>query len=370
MNTDQTTTSTAELSSEAGSVNMVDQIADLLFGEQESTSNTTLKNKPTEESEEVDTQPDDSNQDDDVENDSDKDVTNESEDDNFEDSDEEVTWANTLGIDEKNIALDDKGNLIGINVKVDGNTSTIGVKDLIAGYQSNKSNTNKSKQLAEQRKEFDEIKNTVANEYIKKIESVDRLTQHLKDNLLGGYKDIDWNRLRVENPGEYAAAVQDFNFRNSEIERIANVVGQEKQNIGQQMTAEQIASQQEFIKNQANLVIEKNPSWAKPEIFKKAMSELTDFANESYGFTQEEFSTIQDARIFELLKDAMKYRNSVKTAKTKLDVQIPKYQKSSGKVTKPTTKLDKLTKTAKTTKGYQKRGAETDAVAELLSGLF
>jgi hypothetical protein len=365
MNDEQNTTSTAELLSEAGSVNMVDQIANLLSGEPEKP--TATKKKPIEESEEADTQPDDSTQEDDE---PEGEETDETEDDDSDESDEEVTWAKTLGIDEKNVVLDEDGNLSGINVKVDGKVATVGVKDLIAGYQSNKSNTNKSKQLAEQRKEFDDIKVAVATEYTKKIESVDKLTQHLKNTLLGSYKDVDWNRLRAENPGEYAAAVQDFNFRNSEIEQISNAVNQERNGIDQQMTAEQQAMQQEYVKSQADRVLEKNPSWAKPEVFRKALSEMTDFAADAYGFTQEEFSNIQDARVLEVIKDAMKYRSSAKTAKTKLDVQVPKYQKSTGKTTKALTKLDKLTKTAKSSQGYQKRNAETDAVAELLSGLY
>jgi hypothetical protein len=48
---DQDTTSTAELSSEAGSVNMVDQIANLLSGEPEKES---VKKPEIEESEEDD----------------------------------------------------------------------------------------------------------------------------------------------------------------------------------------------------------------------------------------------------------------------------------------------------------------------------
>jgi hypothetical protein len=358
---DQNTTSTAELSSEAGSVNMVDQIANLLSGEPEKES---VKKPVIEESEEDDTQPDDSIQEM-------EDADNEETDDVEEtDSDEDVTWANTLGIDEKNVVLDEEGNLAGINVKVDGKVSTVGVKDLIAGYQSNKSNTNKSKQLADDRRDFDNIKNAVANEYVSKIETVNKLTQHLKDTLMGSYKDVDWNRLRVDNPGEYAAMVQDFNLRNSEIEQISSAVNNEMQGVGQQMTAEQQAIQQEYIKSQADKVLEKNPSWAKPEVFKKALAEMTDFVADAYGFTQQEFGGIQDARLLEVVKDAMKYRSSIKNVKTKLDVNLPKYQKSTGKTTKAVTKLDKLTKIAKSSNGYQKRNAETDAVAELLGGLY
>jgi hypothetical protein len=359
---DQDTTSTAELSSEAGSVNMVDQIANLLSGEPEKES---VKKPEIEESEEADTQPDDSTQDDGDDTDSE-----ETDDVEETDSDEDVTWANTLGIDEKNVVLDEEGNLAGINVKVDGKVSTVGVKDLIAGYQSNKSNTNKSKQLADERRDFDNIKNAVANEYVSKIETVNKLTQHLKDTLMGSYKDVDWNRLRVDNPGEYAAMVQDFNLRNNEIEQISNAVNNEMQGIGQQLTAEQQAIQQEYIKAQADKVLEKNPSWAKPEVFKKALADMTEFVADAYGFSPEEFGGIQDARMLEVVKDAMKYRSSAKNVKTKLDVQLPKYQKSSGKTTKSVTKLDKLTKIAKSSNGYQKRNAETDAIAELLGGLY
>jgi len=336
----------------------VDRIADLLGGKTEEPAKEQI-----EESEEDDTQPDDSTQD--------EDDADESEDEEASDgdSDEEVTWAKTLGVDEKNVVLDEEGNLTGINVKVDGKVSTVGVKDLIAGYQSNKSNTNKSKAIAEERKEFDNIKIAVANEYSKKIESVDRLTQHLKTTLVGDYKNVDWNRLRAENPGEYAAAVQDFNFRNSEIEQIANAINEEKTGVTQQVTAEQQTQQAKYVQSQVERVLELNPSWSKPEVFKKALGEMTDFVNDAYGFTQEEFATVQDARLLELVKDAMKYRSSIKTAKTKLEVTVPKFQRSSGKTTKTLTKLDQLTKKAQNTKGYAKRVAETDAVAELLRNL-
>ena len=162
---EESTTSTAELSSDAGSVNAVDQISELLFGSEEPVVN---KSK-NDESEEADIQPDDSTQDEDE-------VTEEEEEDADAESDEEVTWAKTLGVDEKNIVLDDDGNLSGINVKVDGKVNTVGVKDLIAGYQSNKSNTNKSKLLADERREFDEVKYAVVGEYTKKIETIDALT--------------------------------------------------------------------------------------------------------------------------------------------------------------------------------------------------
>lgn len=355
---EESTTSTAELSSDAGSVNAVDQISELLFGSEE----TPAKKKLTEESEEADTQPDDSTQED-------EEGAEEEEEDADAESDEEVTWAKTLGVDEKSVVLDEDGNLSGINVKVDGKVNTVGVKDLIAGYQSNKSNTNKSKQLADDRREFDEVKYAVVGEYTKKIETIDALTGHLKKNLLGEYANVDWNKLRYENPGEYAAAVQDFNFRNQEIESITNAVANERGDMSNQMGAEQQALNQEYVLGQVDKVLEKNPSWANPDEFKKALGKMTDFLGSAYGFSQQEFANIQDARILEIVKDAMAYRSSKESAKTKMAVKVPSYQKSTGKSSKTVTKLQQLTQQAHNAKGYSKRAAETDAVAMLLGGL-
>jgi hypothetical protein len=346
-----------------GSLSAVDQIANLLTGVEEKVETKVPENKQIEESEEADTQPDDFTQDDEVEGE--EESTEEAEQD---DSDEEVTWAKTLGVDDKNVVLDEDGNLAGINVKVDGKVSTVEVKDLIAGYQSNKSNTNKSKALADERREFDGLKVAVATEYQKKIEAVTKLTDHLKSSLLGDYQNIDWNRLRAENPGEYAAAVQDFNFRNNEIEQVLNAVNEEKTGIQQQQTVEQQQAMGEYLKSQASIILEKNPTWAKPEVAKKAISDMSNFIEEAYGFTAAEFGNIQDARLLEVIKDAMAFRNNVKVAKTKLEVTIPKFQKSNGKTVKAVTKLDRLVKQAKTATGYHKKTAEIDAIAELLSG--
>jgi hypothetical protein len=186
---------------------------------------------------------------------------------------------------------------------------------------------------------------------------------------VGEYQNIDWNRLRVENPGEYAAAVQDFNMRNNEIEQILSAVNGEKQQLTQQQIDEQQAHFQNYIKGQAEILLENNPEWADKTVMKKAIVDMASFVNDAYGYTEDEFKQVQDARMLEVIKDAMKYRQGIKAAKTKLEANIPKMVKSTGKSSKPQSKLDILTKKAQTSSGYHKRGAETDAVAELLRNL-
>jgi hypothetical protein len=356
------TTSTAD---SAGSVSAIDQITALLSEPEEAPVIAEKPAKAKKTAPEVDESEDSTDEDERTGEDAEDDEGGVS-----DEPSEEATWANTLGIDDKQIVLDEKGNLSGINVKIDGKTSAVAVKDLIAGYQSNKSNTNKSKALADERREFEAIRGNVAQEYTKKIETVTKLTDHLKQSLLSDYTNIDWNRLRVENPGEYAAAVQDYNLRTAEIEKVMAAVGEEKTAVTTEQTVEQQKVYQEYLRGQAEKIIENNPTWSKPEVFKKAAKQMQEFIEESYGFTQVEFDNIQDARILEIVKDAMAYRAGTKIAKTKLEVVKPKFQKSKGTTVKQTSRLEQLTKTAKSTSGYAKRVAEQDAIAELLSGII
>ena len=354
-----TTSTTAE---SVGSV--TDQIANLLMGDEKPINKEVNVRSVEDEPEDLeadDTLPDESTED--------EDADIEQEEEELADDSEPVTWAATLGIDDKDVALDDDGNLVGFNTKVDGKTTTVSTKDLIAGWQTNKSNTRKSQELAEQRKEFETLKNQAAQEYIKKLDAADKLTNHLKASFVKEYQQIDWNMLRVQNPGEYAAAVQDFNMRNAELEQILSVVDVEKQELQNAQLEEQKAAFNSYLQDEAKKIVERNPTWSKPEVFKKAITEMSDFCLEAYGFTQQEFSNIQDSRMLEVVKDAMKYRKNVKEAKTKLDVQVPKFQKTKNGSTAPKSKLEKLVSTAKNTKGYSQKAAQTDAVAELLKNL-
>lgn len=356
-------TETAPVSDSQSVGNVTDQIANLLMGNDKPINKDVNVKQIEEEQEDLeaaDTPTDEST----------KEASEEAETDVKEGEDEEpLTWASTLGIDERNVVLDNDGNLAGINVKVDGKVSTVGVKDLIIGYQTNKSNTLRAQELAEQRKEFDAVKNKAAQEYIQKLEAADKLTTHLKASFVKEYQQIDWNRLRVENPGEYAAAVQDFNLRNAELEQVLSTVNAERQELQVKQLEEQKAMFNEYLKGEAQKIVERNPEWVKPEVFKKAITEMADFVNDAYGFTMQEFNNIQDSRMLEVIKDAMKYRKSIKEAKTKLDVKVPTFQKTKNGSAKPISKLERLTKQAKNSTGYHQRAAQTDAVAELLKTL-
>jgi hypothetical protein len=185
--------------------------------------------------------------------------------------------------------------------------------------------------------------------------------------LLREFQGVDWEQLRYSNPAEYAAMVQDFQMRQAELDRIKNAVYAEQSEEQQKLQGQSQAQMNEYLQAQVEKVIEKNPAWAKPEVFKKALGEFEEFIEEAYGFSKGDFANIQDARIFEVLKDAKAYREGKKIADKKVSKAVPKFQKPTGTPVRKKSKLEILTQQAKNAKNTSaKRDLQTSAIAELL----
>jgi len=337
------------------SVNSIDDIAELLLGE--------------------DANERDDNQDDVKDNSrltesTDEDANSEN-DKEIDDSNEEsdVTWSSVLGVDDADLVLDNDGNFKGIKTVVDGKEETLSIKDLKNGFQFAKSNTQKAQLLSEERRQFDEAKQIFSDEYTTKLENVNKLTELLSTKFLNDFNSVDWNKLRTEQPGEYAALQADYNNRRMELQNIFSAIDSEKAEHDNLAKKDSMARHGAYLEQQAIKAIENNPEWKDIDKFKTAMTDMQNFVKDSYGFTSEEFSSVYDARLLELIKDAMAFRNGKKQVDKVTNVNnVPSFQKSSGKQSKSVSKLDKLVNKAKNTQGYRKRAAETDAIAALLLG--
>jgi hypothetical protein len=364
-----------------GSVDKVTQMADILMGVSEPAEKPipAVKKPPKVESEPVDdqdleegsTQSKES-----TENQDDEDATEESTEEETEneaeDSDEdgELTWGKALGIDDSKIVLDEQGNVKGFKAKLDGEEIVIPTKELIDGWQFSKSNNQKSQAIAAERREFEQVRDTVVNVYTKKLDDVAKLQTFMEQSMMKDFQGVNWEQLRYENPGEYAAMVQDFQLKQAEISNIASAIESERALEQENMTTAQREASNNYMKGQVAKVLEKNPTWEKPEVFKKTLAEFETFINDAYGFSKEDFANIQDARIFEVLKDAKKYREGKTVAEKKMIPTVAKFMKSSGTVKKTQlSKLERLTKLAKSERpGPRKRDLESSAIAELLLG--
>ena len=351
-------------------LNSVDEIANLLTeGLDDSTeSEDNLEESTSDQSEESEELEDEN------ENEEDEDGADESESDEEEEeneNDEEETWSSALGVGDEVIVVDDEGNFSGIKTKVEGVSETVPLKDLIHGYQSNKSNTVKSQSLAEERKILEGQKTELTTTYAKKLDDLDTLTEYLNKKVTADYDGIDWNKLRFDDPAEYAAMKQDYAAKAQEMQNLQSIINSEKDTQNQEQQGEMYEARKAHIHQQFGKMLENNPEWEDKEKYKEAMSEMKTFLTDSYGYSDQDFNTVNDARMFELVKDAMAFRKGKIVAKKKLKKKVPKFQKVGTNKTRKKAKvsrLDTLTKKAASSTGASRRGAQMDAVAELLIG--
>jgi hypothetical protein len=300
----------------------------------------------------------------------DQEDTDETEDSDSEDDSGDATWSKVLGVPEDKVVLDDDGEFAGFKIKVDGKVEVIPAVDLIAGFQNNKSNTLKSKALAEEKKQLESHKTQLLQEYGNKIKDAEALTTYLENSLVKEYQGVDWNNLRYSNPGEYAALVQDYNIRVDEIQKIKTATDTVKQQETEKYQQEFGQRTQAYIQEQVQLAIEKHPEWQDTKKFKAALGDMQNFVSDTYGFSAQEFADVKDARILDLILDAKKYRAGKVIAEQKIAKPVGKFQKPTGQVKATKTKLEQLTSKAKASSGYAKHAAETDAVAELLKNIY
>jgi hypothetical protein len=284
-------------------------------------------------------------------------------------ADDDLSWEGVIGLPEEQLSFDDNGNLKGIHVKVNDFEGTLTIPELVTGYQTAKAVTMKGQKQAEEYKVFADQKEQSIREYTSKIEAVDMLSSYFEKQIISEFDGINWEELRIINPAEYAAARHDFSAKAGELQRIKDAIAADKQSVSAEQQQAQGVAQQKYLMSQYDKMIANNPEWHDEKARNEAQAEFKAFVKDSYGFTENEFETIYDARLIELIKDAKKYREGTKVAQKKLTKPVPKFQKSRGKGVKPkVSKLEKLTAASRIARGSDKRDLQQSAVAELLLG--
>lgn len=282
-------------------------------------------------------------------------------------SDDEDVWMPGT-IDELAEALEvdvDALKAIRVNTKVDGVEGEATLADVIKGYQLDKSLTQRSEALANQRREFESQSQAQLQALHQRIQEVDHVSQILESQIEAEVGQIDWQQLRAEDPAEYAAKRQEF------IERIGSVQQQKQMAIQQGIAQQEQIMQQQQVAHQQRLVQEHNalvdaiPEWRDQEAMQVGMGEIRHFL-QSKGVSDQEIDTIWDHRTVLLARDAMRYEQMQKKAEP-----AKKQLKQKPKFVKPGARQGKEAANAKRNNNLKARlkksGSLQDAAALLLN---
>jgi hypothetical protein len=233
-------------------------------------------------------------------------------------------------------------------VKVNGQERSVTLEDLQSGYLKGQDYTQKTQELAEQRRTVEEAQKTIQQERQLYVTALEQASAD-KSKQLEEYNKLDWDALREEDPMLFMQRRDERRDLETSIKEDQLKQQQTVQQM-QQHHAEQFQRDVELGKSQ---LLEKMPDWdAKVS---KAVREY----GQSLGFTDQELSNLTDHRSMMVLRDAMRYRNIQKTKPGEKKVKnVPKYVKSGTSRGKAEASGDKR---AEKMKQLRKTGSLSDA---------
>jgi hypothetical protein len=178
-------------------------------------------------------------------------------------------------------------------------------EEVIALAQQGFDYTQKTQQLAEERRQIESQAQAIkANEqaFQQQVQLQTALIQDIAeitaiDKQLAQYQNLDWNSLSNNDPVEAQKLFFSYNQLQTQRGQLANQLDGKHREITNQQTQ---AFQQVLAENRA--IVERDiPNWAevKPKLKQ---------VGKEYGFSDQELSSIVDARQLKILHDAMKYR--------------------------------------------------------------
>lgn len=243
-------------------------------------------------------------------------------------------------------------DLYELNIKMpNGDPITLGgLKDF---YEVNQDITEARAELDQQRQVMQEEMETIQAQPGLSNEIMQARAQVL--SIEDQYNKIDWNSLRQQNPGQYAAAQQDFH---TQYDIAVDNQGRAEHAINEHLETAKLIQQQKLMQAVPEL---------KDAEYRAQVSNRVITLAERYGFTPADVGNIEDHRLMRLLIDASNKDSAAISAKEKIVKNVPVTGKSSPAKAIPisTRKATLKALTEKARKSNDNRD-KTNAITELL----
>lgn len=265
-----------------------------------------------------------------VEEEAEQEQTDDVQDDVTESQIELSQFASILGIDEDKLDVDDDGNVF-VKTKIDGEEGRAKFQDLIKSYQLEGHLNKQNMEVAEARKALQAQIVEHEQQAQARLQQLESLSQIAYQELQREYQSIDWQTLRVSDPGEFAAKVTEFQQREANIGQAFQKIQTEKQQAENQ-NKERF---NQYLRDESAKLLQAIPEWSKPEVALKEKAELKTFAM-SHGFQAEELDQLSDHRSVLMLRKAMLY-DQLQQSKPGIEkrvIKAPKLVKPGSPVTR------------------------------------
>ena len=209
--------------------------------------------------------------------------------------------AKYLGVEESALDVDADGNAV-IKTKIDGQEGAAKLADMLKSYQLQGHVDNQAREVAAQRQALQQQAAQADQAVRARLDQLDQAVELANNELMREFQGIDWQTLRVTDPGEYSARLADFQGRKQALDN-ATVRGQQER---QQLDGQQQQQQQAFLQQERDRLPTLIPEWKDAAVANKERADITTWALKN-GFGAGELQNIAQASAVAALRKAMLY---------------------------------------------------------------
>ena len=222
---------------------------------------------------------------------------------------------------------------LSVQVKVNGESVEATFKDLVDGFQMREASERRLTEAKAKAKEITEAATEKAQALDAQFTVAANLIKNAESFLNDDIANIDWQKLRTDDPAEYAAKRDDMKERRQRVEAMKAETLKAYQDTQEKVREEAQKQLQDRLPGEHKALLQKVPEWSDVEKRKKGASKAYQYLiNE--GFTEQEAALLDsDHRLLVLahkarLHDDGKARSAAMKKKV---VKVPKVIKPGAK---------------------------------------
>ena len=240
-------------------------------------------------------------------------------------------------------------NKLIVKTKINDVENDLPLSDVLRGYQTDKSVTERSQALAAKEKELEALGQDYGRRQAQvnqSLNTANELINHYYQELEREYNSISWEQVREEDENRYNTLRLDYYQKKQNLDDCVNKLGSEFQKQQHQLTYDEQLKQQEqamqmqrHMQQQQHRMLELMPELKEEKVRNVFRDRIEKRLTSFYGFSAEEFNSeiFKDARFMPIIRDAELYR-SMKEGNVK-----DKIVKNAPKVVKPQSRTGRQT---------------------------
>jgi hypothetical protein len=193
-----------------------------------------------------------------------------------------------------------------VTVKIDGVEKSVPLSEVIHSYQLQGHVNNKSVAVAQERVALEQERTADRGQRQAALGEMQQLAQYGMNLLMSDYQSIDWNGLRNNDPGRFAALQVEYANKQQQIAGFMQNLQQRGHQLTQQEKQQADVQQQTQIQTERNQLFDLKPEWRDEAKFAPERQAMIAYARKQ-GISDAELGSLIDHRFMLVLHDAAQF---------------------------------------------------------------